>query len=84
VFGLKAAERNNLTGLRFANDSEFRRAARIAAAAKMPVDAPGDNTLIVRSQDIREFKGLSYSPVPIAIADKVCDSERASLRRRIR
>jgi hypothetical protein len=46
------------------------------------VDAPGRDTLIVRSSDVKEFDGLAYDVEPIA--GKVGDAERASLRRRIR
>lgn len=82
MLGLKTTERHSLTALRFVDDREFRLAARRAAGAKIPVEAPGNNTLILRLDDVSHFEGLKFSPV--AIADKVSDSERASLRRRIR
>lgn len=82
MFGLKTTERHALAALRFADDKQFRSAARRAAVARIPVDAPGRNTLIVRHADIPQFEGLNFTVDPIA--DKVSDSERAAIRRRIR
>ena len=82
MLGLKTVDRFALTALQFISDSEFRRAARRAASLRLPVDVPGRNTLIIRTQDVPVFEGFKFSPV--AIADKVSDSDRASLRRRLR
>jgi hypothetical protein len=82
MLGLSTRPKASLIALRFEGDTEFRRAVRIAAAASMPVDAPGQNTLIVQRSDIAAFSGLKF--VPEEILEKVANAERASLRRRLK
>ena len=55
MFNLKTIPAENLTALKFSSEDEFRQAARLAVAKKIPVDAPGYDTLIVRKEDMQLF-----------------------------
>ena len=84
MFGLRNADRHALVALHFHGEAAFRVAARRAAASKIPVDVPGNFTLIVLESAISVFDGLKYDRAGIPDPEKVSDAERSSLRRRIR
>jgi hypothetical protein len=83
MFDLGAVDRKELIALKFADADEFRRASRLAVRANIPVEVPGDNTLIVRELHRRVFEGLKFELSSIASTEKVSDAERATLRRRV-
>ena len=84
MLGLKGIKNYELAALRFADGQAFRAAARLAAGADIPVEAPGRNVLIVRAIDVRLFEGggLKFQHEDLPETGKVSDAERSSLRRR--
>jgi hypothetical protein len=83
MHGLKGTKNHDLAALHFKDEATFRSAARRAAGADIPVDAPGRNTLIVRTSDTHLFVDLSPETEPIPETGKISDAERSSLRRRL-
>ena len=83
MFGLRGLKASKLTALRFRDEASFRQAARLAAEHKVPVDAPGHYTLIVRKSDKRLFKmlPLEFEEEPIAEPEVVSGKELSGLRR---
>ena len=83
MFDLSSVDRKELIALKFANADEFRKASRRAVRENVPVEVPGDNTLIMREASRRVFADLSFVQSSIVPTEKVSDSERAALRRRV-
>lgn len=86
MLGLSSIANHALAALRFKDEVTFRQAARLAVDKQIPVDAPGRNTLIIRTQDIEVFMniGLKFDLEDVPETRKVSDAERAALRRRLR
>jgi hypothetical protein len=78
MFGLKTIPIEQLAALRFADEQTFREAARLAAEHKIPVEAPGEDTLIVRKTDAALFRDarLMYRE------ERVVDAEKAKVSSR--
>ena len=85
MLGLKGIKNQDLAALRFEDEAAFAMAARVAASADIPVDAPGRNVLIVRSVDEGIFAahGLKFHREELPETAKISDAERSFLRRRI-
>ncbi len=82
MFGISAIDPDNLVALRFADGETFRQAARVAAEKRIPVDAPGKHTLIVRHTDVGLFQPLNPKVESVADPEKVPAKDLAALRRR--
>ena len=83
MFGLKTLPASKLAALKFFDELTFRQAARLAAEHKIPVDAPGHYTLIVRKSDKELFKThrLKFEEEHIAEPEEVSGKELSALRR---
>ena len=83
MFNLKTIPAENLIALKFSSEDEFRQAARFAVAKKIPVDATGYDTLIIRKEDTQLFAqhGLKFLPEGIADPKTVSSKELSGLRR---
>ena len=83
MFGLKGLKASKLTAVRFPDEPSFRQAARLAAERKVPVDAPGHYTLIVRKSDKKLFKihPLEFEEEHVADPEEVSGKEPSRLRR---
>ena len=82
--GLRDVPTQKLTALRFNDDEVFRKAARIAAEARIPVDAPGRRTLIVQLEHVPLFEraALKFERDQIADPEKLASKEYAASRKR--
>ena len=83
MLNLKAIPADALTALKFSSEQEFRKAARLAVEKKIPVDAPGYETLIVRKEDTQLFAqhGLKFLAEGVADPQTVSSKELSGLRR---
>jgi hypothetical protein len=83
MFGLKTLPAKKLTALKFVDEPTFRQAARLAAERKIPVEAPGYHTLIVRKSDRGLFKAkrLKFEEERIGDPEGVPGRELSALRR---
>ena len=84
MLGLRNIPVQKLTALRFPDEQSFKRAARIAAEERIPVDAPGYKTLVVQLEHVMLFEkaALKFDREMIADPEKVSNEEYAELRRR--
>jgi len=84
MFGLRSADASELVALSFRDEATFAIAARIAAARKIPVDAPGRNTLIVRQSDegifLESADLLPITKSPMLNPEKIPSKMLARLR----
>ena len=80
MLGIGSSDPDKLVSLRFADARTFARAARVAAQKRIPVDAPGHHTLIVRKSDSRFFAALRPKKQGVADPEKVPAKELTALR----
>ena len=78
--GLRNIPPKKLIALEFPDALTFRKAARIAATKKIPADAPGRHTLIIRKSDKKLFKDLGFAERKIADPEKIPQEELSRLR----
>ena len=85
MLGLRSVSTQKLTALRFNDDADFRKAARVAAEAKIPVHAPGRRTLIVQLEHVGLFEraALAFNREVIADPEKITTKEYAVMRKRL-
>ncbi len=83
MLSIRTIPSDKLIALRFTNPETFRRAARVAAEHRIPVDAPGHNTLIIQQSDERLFRSarLDFKEKRISNPETVSSKEFARLRR---
>lgn len=80
MLGIGTIAPHKLVALRFADAKIFAKAARVAAQKRIPVDAPGHHTLIVRRSDSRFFAALRPEKRGVADPEKVPAKELTALR----
>ncbi|OHA06416.1 MAG: hypothetical protein A2934_03495 [Candidatus Sungbacteria bacterium RIFCSPLOWO2_01_FULL_47_10] len=80
--GLGLVSAKKLIGLEFPDRETFRKAARIAAEKKIPVDAPGRKTLVIKKTDKKYFKHLLFTERRIAIPEMLSQNELVLLRKK--
>lgn len=82
MFDIGGIPIKQLTALRFKDEQEFRKAARVAVFSNTPADVPGRHTLIVRRKDEKLFKsaGLEFVRERILDPEKISSLELSRLR----
>ena len=85
MLSLRSVSPQKLTALRFNDDVSFRKAARVAAEAHIPVDAPGHRTLVVQLEHVGLFEraNIAFQRELIADVEKVAPKEYGALRKRL-